>query len=98
MHASGTLGARKVDILKRWDLDPTNSDSQTAMEHTILCGAHITTEDWSVVKGDKDKSTAAFSKLMEFMNVFSDEMSKATLAGPEIHCTINDEYDDVYSI
>ncbi len=38
----------------------------------------------------------ALSKLIEHMNVFSDEISKTTLdAVPEIHCTINDEYDEV---
>jgi len=44
----------------------------------------------------KDKSRVALSKLIEFMNVFSDEISKTTFdAVPEIHCTINDEYDEV---
>jgi hypothetical protein len=36
------------------------------------------------------------SKLIEFMNVFSDQISKTFNTEPEIHCTIiNDEYDDV---
>ena len=97
MDASGGLGARKADILKKIDLqDPTGSDSQVVLEHAILCGAPITNDDWTVVKGDKDKSRVALSKLIEFMNVFSDEISKTTLdAVPEIHCTINDEYDEV---
>ncbi len=71
-----------------------NSDSQVVLEHAILCGAPITNDDWSIVKGDKDKNKVALSKLIEFMNVFSDEISKTTLdAVPEIHCTINDKYD-----
>ncbi len=97
MDASGGLGARKTDILKKIDLqDPTDSDSQIVLEHVILCGAPITNNDWTVVKGDKDKSRVTLSKLIEFMNVFSDEISKTTFDEvPEIHSTINDEYDDV---
>ncbi len=97
MDASGGLGARKTDILKKIDLqDPTDSDSQVVLAHAILCGSPITNDDWTVVKGDKDKSRVALSKLIEFMNVFSDEISKTTFdAVPEIHSTINDEYDDV---
>jgi hypothetical protein len=95
MDVSGGLGARKTDILKKRDLqDPMKSDSQVVLEHAILCGAPITNDDWLIDKGDKDKSKVALSKLTEFMNVFSDEISKTTLdAVPEIHCTINDEYD-----
>ena len=49
------LGARKTDILKRWDLDPMHSDSQNVLEDAILCGAPITTDDWLTVRGDHDK-------------------------------------------
>jgi hypothetical protein len=88
-------GPEKQTFSKKRDLeDPMNSDSQVVLEHAILCGAPITNDDWSIVKGDKDKNKVALSKLIEFMNVFSDEISKTTLdAVPEIHCTINDKYD-----
>ncbi len=80
MDAGGGLGARKTDILKKIDLqDPINSDSQVVLEHAILCGAPITNDEWTVIKGDKDKSRVALFKLIEFMNVFSDEISKTTL-------------------
>jgi hypothetical protein len=97
MHVSGGLGPRKTDILKKLDLqDPMNSESQVVLDHAILCGESITNVDWSRVKKDREKSRVTPSKFIEFMNVFSDEISKTTLDEvPEIHCTINDEYDEV---
>jgi hypothetical protein len=90
MDAGGGLGARKTDILKKIDLqDPINSDSQVVLEHVFLCGAPITNDEWTIIKGDKDKSRVALFKLIEFMNVFSDEISKTTL---DAHMNVfNDE-------